>query len=286
MKFKEVYDLIKREIIKQIRGQRAVDGAGVHLVRVLGNNDVKDFDPFLMLDSFDSTDPSDYLAGFPMHPHRGIETITYLISGRIDHEDSLGNKGTIYSGECQWMTAGRGILHQEMPKESERMLGFQLWLNLPRQEKMTMPAYCSLTRDLIPTINSGKAEIGVLSGRFGDVAGITPAHIPATIYDIMLPIGEDITVPTKKDETVFAFLIEGDAVINNQTISSKSAILFERGDYITVSAKPESGLRFIFFSGRALHEPIAWGGPIVMNTQDELMTAFRELHNGSFIEQS
>lgn len=286
MKFKEVYDLIKREIIKQIRGQRAVDGAGVHLVRVLGNNDVKDFDPFLMLDSFDSTDPSDYLAGFPMHPHRGIETITYLISGRIDHEDSLGNKGTIYSGECQWMTAGRGILHQEMPKESERMLGFQLWLNLPRQEKMTTPAYCSLTRDLIPTINSGKAEIGVLSGRFGDVAGITPAHIPSTIYDIMLPIGEDITVPTKKDETVFAFLIEGDAVINNQTISSKSAILFERGDYITVSAKPESGLRFIFFSGRALHEPIAWGGPIVMNTQDELMTAFRELHNGSFIEQS
>lgn len=286
MKFKEVYDLIKREIIKQIRGQRAVDGAGVHLVRVLGNNDVKDFDPFLMLDSFDSTDPSDYLAGFPMHPHRGIETITYLISGRIDHEDSLGNKGTICSGECQWMTAGRGILHQEMPKESERMLGFQLWLNLPRQEKMTTPAYCSLTRDLIPTINSGKAEIGVLSGRFGDVAGITPAHIPSTIYDIMLPIGEDITVPTKKDETVFAFLIEGDAVINNQTISSKSAILFERGDYITVSAKPESGLRFIFFSGRALHEPIAWGGPIVMNTQDELMTAFRELHNGSFIEQS
>jgi Pirin-related protein len=266
--------------------KRAVDGAGVHLVRVLGNNDVKDFDPFLMLDSFDSTDPSDYLAGFPMHPHRGIETITYLISGRIDHEDSLGNKGTIYSGECQWMTAGRGILHQEMPKESERMLGFQLWLNLPRQEKMTTPAYCSLTRDLIPTINSGKAEIGVLSGRFGDVAGITPAHIPATIYDIMLPIGEDITVPTKKDETVFAFLIEGDAVINNQTISSKSAILFERGDYITVSAKPESGLRFIFFSGRALHEPIAWGGPIVMNTQDELMTAFRELHNGSFIERS
>lgn len=286
MKFKEVYDLIKREIIKQIRGQRAMDGAGVHLVRVLGNNDVKDFDPFLMLDSFDSTDPSDYLAGFPMHPHRGIETITYLISGRIDHEDSLGNKGTIYSGECQWMTAGRGILHQEMPKASERMLGFQLWLNLPRQEKMTTPAYCSLTRDLIPKINSGKVEIGVLSGRFGDVAGITPAHIPATIYDIILPIGEDITVPTKKDETVFAFLIEGDAVINNQTISSKSAILFEHGDYITVSAKPESGLRFIFFSGRALHEPIAWSGPIVMNTQDELMTAFRELHDGSFIEQS
>lgn len=278
--------MIKREIIKQIQGQRAIDGAGVHLVRVLSNNDVKAFDPFLMLDSFDSTDPSDYTAGFPMHPHRGIETITYLISGRIDHEDTLGNKGTIHSGECQWMTAGSGILHQEMPKESDRMLGFQLWLNLPREEKMTAPAYCSLTRDLIPRINSGKAEIGVLSGRFGDVAGITPAHIPATIYDITLPIGENITVPTKADETVFVFLIEGNAVINNRTISSKSAVLFGDGDYITVSAQPDFGLRFIFFSGKALHEPIAWGGPIVMNTQEQLMTAFRELQNNTFIKHS
>ena len=132
--------MIKRKIMKQIYGQKAVDGAGVHLVRILSNSDVQDFDPFLMLDSFDSTNPSDYLAGFPMHPHRGIETVTYLISGRIDHEDSLGNKGTIHSGECQWMTAGSGILHQEMPQKSDRMLGFQLWLNLPRKEKMTAPA--------------------------------------------------------------------------------------------------------------------------------------------------
>ncbi|UZT81742.1 pirin family protein [Caproicibacterium sp. BJN0003] len=278
--------MIKRKIIKQIRGQKAVDGAGVHLVRVLGNNDVKDFDPFLMLDSFDSTNPSDYLAGFPMHPHRGIETITYLISGRIDHEDSLGNKGTIHPGECQWMTAGSGILHQEMPKESGRMLGFQLWLNLPREEKMATPAYCSLTRDLIPRINNGKAEIGILSGHFGEAVGITPAHIPATIYDIALPIGEDITIPTKANETVFVFLIEGDAVINEQKISSKSAVLFGSGDSITVSAQPQSGLRFIFFSGKALHEPIAWGGPIVMNTQEELMTAFRELQNDTFIKHS
>lgn len=233
--------MIKREITKQIQGQRAVDGAGVHLVRVLGNNDVKDFDPFLMLDSFDSTDPSDYIAGFPMHPHRGIETITYLISGRIDHEDSLGNKGTIHSGECQWMTAGSGILHQEMPKESDRMLGFQLWLNLPREEKMTTPAYCSLTRNLISRTSSGKAEIGVLSGRFGEAVGITPAHIPATIYVIALPSGEDITIPTKAEETVFVFLIEGNAVINNRMISSKSAILFGSGDYITVSPSRNMG---------------------------------------------
>ena len=180
-----------------------------------------------------------------------------MISGRIDHEDSLGNKGTIHAGECQWMTAGSGILHQEMPKESDRMFGFQLWLNLPRQEKMVAHAYCSLTRDLIPRVKRGKAEIGVLSGRFEDVAGITPAHIPAAIYDIALPSGKDITVPTKADDTAFVFLIEGNAVINHQTISSKSAILFGGGDYITVSAQPKSGLRFIFFPGNPLHEPIA-----------------------------
>ena len=260
--------MIKRKIMKQIYGQKAVDGAGVHLVRILSNSDVQDFDPFLMLDSFDSTNPSDYLAGFPMHPHRGIETVTYLISGRIDHEDSLGNKGTIHSGECQWMTAGSGILHQEMPQKSDRMLGFQLWLNLPRKEKMTAPAYCSITQDLLPVIGSRKAEIRVISGHFEDAAGITPAHIPATIFDIALPSGESITLPTISDETVFIFLIEGDAVIDDQTIPSKSAVLFGSGDYISVSAHPESELRFIFFSGKALHEPVAWGGPIVMNTQE------------------
>jgi quercetin 2,3-dioxygenase len=278
--------LTKREISKHIQGQKTVDGAGVHLVRVLGNKDTEDFDPFLMLDSFDSTSPSDYLAGFPMHPHRGIETITYLISGRIDHEDSLGNKGSIHTGECQWMTAGSGIFHQEMPKTSDRMLGFQLWLNLPRKEKMTTPAYCSLTRDIIPKIINGKATIRILSGCFQGVAGMTPSHILTTIYDIMLPIGEEITVPTKADETVFVFLIEGNAVINEQNISSKSAVLFGSGDDITVSAQPKSALRFIFFSGKALHEPIAWGGPIVMNTQEELTSAFIEINNGHFIKHS
>jgi len=276
--------LIKRKIMKQIYGQKAVDGAGVHLVRILSNSDVQDFDPFLMLDSFDSTNPSDYLAGFPMHPHRGIETVTYLISGRIDHEDSLGNKGTIHSGECQWMTAGSGILHQEMPQKSDRMLGFQLWLNLPRKEKMTAPAYCSITQDLLPVIGSRKAEIRVISGHFEDAAGITPAHIPATIFDIALPCGESITLPTIPGETVFIFLIEGDAVIDGQTIPSKSAVLFGSGDYISVSAHPESELRFIFFSGKALHEPVAWGGPIVMNTTEELNTAFFELQNHTFIK--
>lgn len=273
-----------REIIRQINGQRAVDGAGVRLVRVLGYNDVEAFDPFLMLDSFDSTDPSDYIAGFPLHPHRGIETITYLISGKIDHQDTLGNKGSIGSGECQWMSAGSGILHQEMPKVAERMLGFQLWLNLPQKEKMTYPTYCSITRDMIPRIKVGRAEVGVLSGRFGETEGLVPQHIPAAIYDIVLPKGEELSIPTQFDETVFVFLIEGSAVISEKSVSAKTAVLFGEGDYITVSAPPTSDLRLIFFSGKALHEPIAWGGPIVMNTNEELMFAFRELKENTFIK--
>jgi len=273
-----------REIQKTVRGQRAVDGAGVRLVRVLGNADVYDFDPFLMLDSFDSTNPSDYTAGFPWHPHRGIETITYLISGRIEHMDSLGNKGVIASGESQWMTAGSGILHQEMPQAADRMLGFQLWLNLPRKEKMAEPAYLSITPKDIPVVTSGNATIRVLSGSYGDAVGVLPRHIPASIFDVSLPRGESLTLPTKPEENVFVFLIEGDAVVNATLISEKTAVLFGGGDSVSFSAAPERDLRIIFFSGKALHEPIAWGGPIVMNTREELDYAFDELRRGTFIK--
>lgn len=276
--------MTKRAITKIIQGQRAMDGAGVSLVRVLGYHDAKDFDPFLMLDSFDSVNPSDYTAGFPMHPHRGIETITYLITGSIEHEDSLGNKGYIHSGESQWMTAGSGILHQEMPKEADRMLGIQLWLNLPKGEKMTEPKYLSITPDMMGQINQENAKIRVLSGSFGKSRGVTPPHIPATIYDILLKKGTELELQTKTDETVFIFLIEGDAVIGQQLISSKSAVLFGQGDNIRVTAPPDADSRFLFFSAKPLQEPIAWGGPIVMNTQDELNRAFQELNQGTFIK--
>ena len=274
----------RREVLKTIRGQRATDGAGVRLVRVLGHRDVEDFDPFLMLDSFDSINPADYVAGFPMHPHRGIETISYLISGRIEHKDSLGNQGAIEAGESQWMTAGSGILHQEMPKEAGRMLGFQLWLNLPAKEKMAEPAYLSITGEMMPTVKKDGAVIRVLSGSFEQAAGVMPRHIPATIYDIELSKGKNVEIPTKPDETVFVFLMEGDAFINEQPVLSKTAVLFGEGDAIALSAKNEGDLRFIFFSGKALHEPIAWGGPIVMNTRRELEQAFDELQKGTFIK--
>jgi len=275
-----------REIVKTVRGQRAVDGAGVSLVRVLGNRDVYDFDPFLMLDSFDSTDPADYTAGFPWHPHRGIETITYLINGKIEHMDSLGNKGTIESGESQWMTAGSGILHQEMPMAAERMLGFQLWLNLPKTDKMAEPAYLGITQDSIPVVEVDRAKVRVLSGGYGGVSGVQPRHIQAGILDISLPKGERLTLPTKPEETVFAFLILGDAVIDAQLISEKTAVLFGAGDSVSVEATPDRDLRLILFSGKALHEPVAWGGPIVMNTREELDLAFEELRNGSFIKRN
>ena len=274
----------KCEIIREVRGQHAVDGAGVHLVRVLGKGDTEDFDPFLMLDSFDSTNPSDYLAGFPMHPHRGIETITYLISGEMEHEDSLGNQGVIRAGESQWMTAGSGILHQEMPRRSERMLGFQLWLNLPRDEKMTPPAYLSIESGQMGLERREGAEIRVLAGRFGEAQGVVPRHVKASIYDIRLDAGASLTVPVDGEETAFVFLIEGDAVVADRPVPVKTAVLLSGGEGVDLAAPAGASARIIFYSGKALREPIAWGGPIVMNTKAELHHAFAELREGTFIK--
>lgn len=275
-----------RNIVKTVRGQRTVDGAGVQLVRVLAHNETRAFDPFLMLDSFDSTRPSDYLAGFPTHPHRGIETITYLIEGRIEHEDSLGNKGVILSGESQWMTAGSGILHQEMPKACPRMLGFQLWLNLPAAEKMCEPAYLGITKAMIPVKELPGAKVHVISGAFDGAVGVKPRHIQATVLDIELAPGAALTLPTARGETVFVFLIEGDGLVNGTPIDVKTAVLFDDGDEIALAAKPDAGVRVIFYAGKPLNEPIAWGGPIVMNTQQELAIAFDELNRGTFIRNA
>lgn len=215
----------QRQIVKTVRGMRATDGAGVRLVRVLGHADTTGFDPFLMLDSFDSTNPADYVAGFPTHPHRGIETVTYLISGRIDHEDSLGNKGSIGAGEGQWMTAGGGILHQEMPQPSGRMLGFQLWLNLPRAQKLCEPAYLALTPEDMPVVRRDGALIRVLAGRYEETAGTMPAHLPATICDISLEPDARLTLTTRPGETAFVFFIEGSGLVNDTTLPEKTAAL-------------------------------------------------------------
>jgi redox-sensitive bicupin YhaK (pirin superfamily) len=275
----------ERKVEQVVQGISAVDGAGVHLTRVLSHSTVKAFDPFLMLDSFDSKNPLDYIKGFPMHPHRGIETVTYLVSGSIEHQDSLGNKGVIESGCSQWMTGGSGILHQEMPQASPRMLGFQLWLNLPGKEKMTDPKYFEIRKEDIPILKKDDFSVGVISGKFEETSGVKPHHIQATILDFIVEPEKQVTVPTNPDETVFVFFIEGQGKIDNQVYDEKSAILFGTGNVVTIRAEDQP-LHFVLFSAPPVKEPVAWGGPIVMNTEAELRQAFADLEDGTFIKQA
>ncbi|MCG2731120.1 MAG: pirin family protein [Acetobacterium sp.] len=274
----------ERKVIQVVQGINAVDGAGVHLTRVLSHSTVKAFDPFLMLDSFDSENPQDYIKGFPMHPHRGIETVTYLVQGRIEHQDSLGNKGVIESGCSQWMTGGSGILHQEMPQACKRMLGFQLWLNLPKSEKMTEPKYFEIRKENIPLYKGAGFNVGVISGSYEGVKGAEPHHIQAMILDVTAEAGKSVKIPTTKVETVFVFLIEGQGSVAGTLYREKSALLFNEGEYIEIKAG-EKPLRFAVFSAPPLHESVAWGGPIVMNTEEELRQAFADLEDGSFIKE-
>jgi len=274
----------ERTIVRLVNGFPGVDGAGVRLVRVLSRPDVEEFDPFLMLDAFDSTNPDDYTKGFPWHPHRGIETITYLIEGRIEHGDSIGNAGTIGAGDCQWMTAGKGILHQEMPKVSPRMLGAQLWLNLPKRDKMTAPKYRDIRAADIPVRNGGSATVRILAGRFEGVGGtIAPDHVKIAYFDVELAPGAVFMHEIPADDTVFAYLFSGSlSATDGTTARAKDAALFGAGDFVRVAAGP-GGARFLFLTGPKLREPVAWGGPIVMNTREELRTAFRELDEGTFL---
>ena len=276
--------MMERPVKKVVQGKNAVDGAGVNLVRVLGNSTVEDFDPFLMLDSFDSTNPADYVQGFPMHPHRGIETITYLASGKIIHTDSLGNSGVIEDGGTQWMTAGSGILHEEMPQPVQRMLGLQVWLNLPQTEKLTEPKYFDIPREDVVVVEKEDYTVRIVSGEFEGREGVKPHHIQAWVFDVRLNPGAEIKIPTKPEETVFIFLLEGDAEIVGDHYQEKSAILFGAGDHIKIRAKDRGESRFMFFQAAPLGEPVAWGGPIVMNTRAELQLAFDELRAGTFIK--
>jgi len=276
-----------RTIRKIVTGQHAVDGAGVKLVRVIGHKDTKDFDPFLMLDAFDSVDPNDYIKGFPWHPHRGIETITYLIQGDIEHGDSLGNKGSIFDGECQWMTAGSGIIHQEMPKPSNRMLGVQLWLNLPAKDKMVPPKYHGLVKTDIPVIDEGGRKIRIISGTYDGKAGAMEGdYVKALYLDVEIDPGNAWSLNTNKFTTLFVYIVEGDGFFGpaeDGFVSAKHAILFNEGRKFQVKAS-DKGMRFLLMSGNPLKEPIAWGGPIVMNTKEELDLAFKELDENKFIK--
>lgn len=277
-----------RKVKQTVSGQTQYDGAGVKLVRVIGKTNVKDFDPFLMLDAFDSSNPEDYIKGFPWHPHRGIETVTYLISGLIEHGDSLGNEGVIENGCCQWMTAGSGIIHQEMPQTAERMLGVQLWLNLAASDKMTAPAYRDIRADMVPWVKEDGLSVGIISGDYKNTAGAVQGdYVKARFLDVVIDSGAEFDLSIPDEENVFAYIISGSGWFGgeaNDLQQNKSALLFGEGDQFTARSDRD-GLRFLLFSGKPLREPVAWGGPIVMNTHEELELAFQEIRSGTFIRQ-
>jgi len=284
-----------RKCTQIVRGQNAVDGAGVRLRRVLGLRTVRDFDPFLLLDGFDSFDPNDYIRGFPWHPHRGIETVTYLLRGDIEHGDSLGNSGFIRDLQCQWMTAGSGIIHQEMPKAAERMLGCQLWVNLSKKDKMTQPAYRDIKQQDVSVVQEKNATVRVLSGNYnGKHGAVKGEYVKVQYLDVALePDCIWHYKETPNDQTMFLFLIEGtlaadDALVNFEEkacaiLMSGSSLTDSEYDEVLVKSGPE-GARFFLIAAKPLREPVAWGGPIVMNTEEELNEAFRELDNKTFIK--
>lgn len=273
---------MERKIKQLVKGYKTQDGAGVHLVRVLGNRTVQEYDPILLLDSFDSTNPDDYTAGFPMHPHRGIETISYVYRGYMTHKDSLGNEDTIGNGEVQWMTAGSGILHEEKLPAAERMLGVQLWLNLPAKDKMAHPAYRSIKNSEIEEIELDNGKLRLLAGEYEGRKGYMSKYLPLDYYDLHLNPGASVVLNTDSGRSVMAFTLLGDAYIGGELVTEKTAVRLTSGDYVEIKATDKNA-QVLFISSTALDEPIAWGGPIVMNTKEELNKAFDDLKKGTFI---
>jgi quercetin 2,3-dioxygenase len=297
-----------RSVRRLIQSKPTLEGAGVRLRRAFGFGNTSDFDPFLLLDDFRGDRADDYEAGFPWHPHRGIETITYVLAGTVEHRDSIGNSGVISAGDVQWMTAGSGIIHQEMPKGDAqgRMYGFQLWANLPASLKMTPPRYQGVLAADIPVVKDDDgATVRVVCGRYRDTAGPIDQVAADPIYlDVTVPAGARKTVPVETSRHAFAYVFEGSATFCNaagplsvpvETASWADArpsaeagnhtlVLFDEGDEVTLQAGHE-GARFLLVSGKPLREPVAWYGPIVMNTQAQLRQAFEELQAGTFLKQ-
>jgi redox-sensitive bicupin YhaK (pirin superfamily) len=297
-----------RPVKRLIKAKPTLEGAGVHLRRAFGFGNTADFDPFLLLDDFRNDVPEDYLAGFPWHPHRGIETITYVLAGRVEHGDSMGNHGEIAAGDIQWMTAGRGIIHQEMPKGDQigRMHGFQLWANLPSALKMTEPRYQEVKAVDIPqrTEDDG-THARIICGSFWGTTGPVDGIAADPVYlDVSVPPGKKKSLPVETTSQAFAYVFAGSGKFCNASTplavptesvgwadtepsavaDDRSLVLFDRGDEVVVQAG-EDGIRFLLVSGRPLREPVAWYGPIVMNTQEQLQQAFDELHQGTFLKQ-
>jgi len=280
-----------REVLEIIEPQTVIEGAGVRLKRSIASRRLDYLDPFLLFDHFGSDNPDDYLAGFPMHPHRGIETVTYMLAGVVHHRDSIGNSGSIEAGDVQWMTAGRGIMHEEMPQPRQgEMAGFQLWVNLPAKLKMTQPRYQEIASALIPEIKrEGGVKIRVIAGTVDGVRGpVTEIAADPTYLDVSIPPNGSFSQPIERGHSAFAYVFEGEGTFgitdegDGETVSPPKLVVFDDGDYVKVRATRQS-VRFVLVSGKPLYEPIARYGPFVMNTREEIEQALRDLRNGTFV---
>ncbi|MCZ6648857.1 MAG: pirin family protein [Thaumarchaeota archaeon] len=277
---------VDRRVNKILESRPTLEGAGVRLKRAFGHPEVPQLDPFLLLDDFRSNNPSDYLAGFPWHPHRGIETVTYIIEGVVEHGDSMGNTGKIHSGDIQWMTAGSGIIHQEMPKQIDgTMQGFQLWVNLPSAKKMIQPRYRDVTERMIPEVKVSKGvRVKVIAGTLDGLEGPTKDLIVDSEYlDVKMDPRTEFVHSTKKGYKVFAYIFEGKGFFTpGKETGTQNVILFEDGEKVKIRSG-EEGMRFLLISGKPIGEPVSWHGPIVMNRQSELIQAYQEMEEGTFL---
>ena len=273
----------KTRLIKQIvKGIETSDGSGVNLTRIIGSPSLNMLDPFLLLDEFGSNDPNDYIGGFPPHPHRGFETITYMLNGKFRHKDSAGNEGYLTDGSVQWMTAGKGVIHSEMPEQTEGLVrGFQLWLNLPKGKKMIEPAYNDIPSDKIPIVNVPGGQVKIISGTFLGITGPGISHTGVLYYDISLDNGSDITVPIEDGWNSFCYVYEG-GISCGQSVSKGHLAVLGTEDIFRCTAI-ENNTRFILVAGMPLNEPVARGGPFVMNTRHEILQAFEDYQTGRLV---
>lgn len=277
-----------RNVEKMVTGIATSDGAGVSLTRIIGQPNLPRLDPFLMLDFFGSDNPGEYIAGFPAHPHRGFQTVTYMLAGKMRHKDSVGNNGLIEAGGIQWMNAGKGIIHEEMPEQEEGLLkGFQLWVNLPASEKLSAPNYQDITPDKVPTVNIDDAEVKVLAGKVSGVIGpVKTTAVAPTFLDVAL--SGNVSVDINDGDSAFIYVYEGDVAIVDNSGEKKPlkcgqlAVLSQWGNAVRLSSSNEA--KFIFVSGKPINEPIVQYGPFVMNTQQEIVQAFNDYQNGVFTD--
>jgi len=273
--------MIKRKIVKTITGMKTSDGAGVNLTRIIGSPELNMLDPFLLLDEFGSDNPDDYIAGFPPHPHRGFETITYMLNGKWQHKDSAGNEGLLGDGSIQWMTAGRGIVHSEMPIQTDGLArGFQLWLNLPKEKKLTEPAYQDIHAEQIPILKEVFGTVKVISGEYNGTIGPGKSHTPVLIMDIRLNPESEISIPVMGGWNAFGFIYEGDVKSGEFLSKGQLAVYNTEGNVHFKTNDTQAGIYLV--AGEPLNEPVARGGPFVMNTRGEILKAFEDYQNGNF----